>query len=153
MTQSTNKERQYRGINRTICIGLGGTGRDVLMRIRRLIVERYGDLNELPIVSFVHIDTDKASTQVSGLRTGSTYHGVDLSFRDSEKVSATMTSGEVANFVQGVECRSNYASQGHYDHIARWFPPQLLRNIQAVEDGAKGIRPVGRLAFFHNHKN
>jgi len=152
MTQSTNKERQYRGINRTICIGLGGTGRDVLMRIRRLIVERYGDLNELPIVSFVHIDTDKASTQVSGLRTGSTYHGVDLSFRDSEKVSATMTSGEVANFVQGVESRSNYASQSHYDHIARWFPPQLLRNLQAVEDGAKGIRPVGRLAFFHNHK-
>ena len=32
-----------------------------------------------------------------------------------------------------------------------WFPPQLLRNIKAVEEGAKGIRPVGRLAFFHNY--
>ena len=152
MTQATSSDRQVRGINRTICIGLGGTGRDVLMRIRRLIVDRYGDLSQLPIVSFVHIDTDKAATQVSGLRTGSTYHGVDLSFRDSEKVGATMTSAEVTNFVQGLERRSNYDRQGPYDHIARWFPPQLLRNIKAVEEGAKGIRPVGRLAFFHNYQ-
>lgn len=152
MTQATSSDRQVRGINRTVCIGLGGTGRDVLMRIRRLIVDRYGDLSQLPIVSFVHIDTDKAATQVSGLRTGSTYHGVDLSFRDSEKVGATMTSAEVTNFVQGLERRSNYDRQGPYDHIARWFPPQLLRNIKAVEEGAKGIRPVGRLAFFHNYQ-
>lgn len=67
MNQSTTNELQYRGINRTICIGLGGTGRDVLMRIRRLIVDRYGDLSNLPIVSFVHIDTDKAATQVTGI--------------------------------------------------------------------------------------
>ncbi|MFM6609744.1 MAG: tubulin-like doman-containing protein, partial [Dolichospermum sp.] len=72
MTQASAKETQSRGINRTICIGLGGTGRDVLMRIRRLIVDRYGHLNNLPIVSFVHIDTDKAATQVTGIRTGST---------------------------------------------------------------------------------
>lgn len=151
MTQANN-DRQFRGINRTICIGLGGTGRDVIMRIRRLIVDRYGDLSNLPIVSFVHIDTDKTATQTSGLRTGSTYHGIDLSFKDSEKISATMTSNDVTTFVQGLERRSSYDRQGPYDHIARWFPPQLLRNIKAVEEGAKGIRPVGRLAFFHNYK-
>lgn len=152
MTQSSANDLQYRGINRTICIGLGGTGRDVLMRIRRLIVDRYGDLNNLPIVSFVHIDTDKAATQVTGIRTGSTYHGVDLSFKEAEKVGATMSSNEVTMFVQGLERRSEYTRHGPYDHIARWFPPQLLRNIKAVEEGAKGIRPVGRLAFFHNYQ-
>ncbi|MFM6402283.1 MAG: tubulin-like doman-containing protein, partial [Planktothrix sp.] len=73
---------QLQGVQRTICIGLGGTGRDVLMRIRRLIVEKYGDLTELPIVSFVHIDTDKTATQSASLKTGNTYRGVDLSFRD-----------------------------------------------------------------------
>ena len=92
MIQSTSQERQSRGINRTICIGIGGTGRDILMRIRRLIVDSYGDLEKLPIVSFVHIDTDKSASQISGLRTGSTYHGVDLSFKEAEKVSATMSS-------------------------------------------------------------
>ncbi|WP_066426574.1 tubulin-like doman-containing protein [Anabaena sp. 4-3] len=152
MSQATVNDLQYRGINRTICIGLGGTGRDVLMRIRRLIVDRYGDLNNLPIVSFVHIDTDKAATQVAGIRTGSTYHGVDLSFREAEKVSATMSSKEVTMFVEGLERRSEYTRYGPYEHIARWFPPQLLRNIKAVEEGAKGIRPVGRLAFFHNYQ-
>ncbi|TAE61147.1 MAG: hypothetical protein EAZ87_03070 [Nostocales cyanobacterium] len=152
MTQASAKETQYRGINRTICIGLGGTGRDILMRIRRLIVDRYGDLNNLPIVSFVHIDTDKAATQVTGIRTGSTYHGVDLSFKEAEKVSATMSSKDVTMFVEGLERRSEYSSYGPYDHIGIWFPPQLLRNIKAVEEGAKGIRPVGRLAFFHNYQ-
>ncbi|BAZ25801.1 hypothetical protein NIES4073_67070 [Kalymmatonema gypsitolerans NIES-4073] len=152
MTNVTANELQYRGINRTICIGLGGTGRDVLMRIRRLIVDRYEDLSKLPIVSFVHIDTDKAATQVTGIRTGSTYHGVDLSFREAEKVSATMSSAEVTMFVEGLERRSEYTRHGPYDHIGIWFPPQLLRNIKAVEEGAKGIRPVGRLAFFHNYQ-
>ncbi len=42
MTKSTSKERQSREINRTICIGIGGTGRDILMRIRRLIVDSMG---------------------------------------------------------------------------------------------------------------
>ncbi|MBD2504016.1 tubulin-like doman-containing protein [Anabaena azotica] len=152
MTQAIANEQRYRGINRTICIGLGGTGRDVLMRIRRLIVDRYGDLTNLPIVSFVHIDTDKAATQVAGIRTGSTYHGVDLRFREAEKVSATMSSNEVTMFVDGLEKRPEYSRYGPYDHIGRWFPPQLLRNIKAVEEGAKGIRPVGRLAFFHNYQ-
>jgi hypothetical protein len=147
-----SNDYQLQGIQRTICIGLGGTGRDVLMRLRRLIVEQYGDLTKLPVVSFVHIDTDKTATQGSSLKTGNTYRGVDLSFRDSEKINAILTAAEVTNFVQGVEQRSNYDRQGPYDHISRWFPPQLLRNIRAVEEGAKGIRPVGRLAFFHNYQ-
>lgn len=152
MMDLNNNDRQFRGINRSICVGLGGTGRDVLMRMRRLIVDRYGDLNDLPIVSFVYVDTDKAASQVSGLRSGSTYHGVDISFRDAEKVSATMTSPQVTNFVQELERRSTRDRQGPYDHIGMWFPPQLLKNIKAVEEGAKGIRPVGRLAFFHNYQ-
>jgi hypothetical protein len=49
------EDSQPRKIRRTICIGLGGTGKDVLMRIRRLIVDKYGSLNNLPIASFVHI--------------------------------------------------------------------------------------------------
>ncbi|MGF1489828.1 MAG: tubulin-like doman-containing protein [Prochloraceae cyanobacterium] len=152
MVNSSNNERQSRGIKRTICIGLGGTGRDVLMRIRRLIVERHGDLNRLPIVSFVYIDTDKAASQTSDLRTGNKHYGVDLSFRDAEKVNATMNRTEINNFVRGLQNKSSYERQGPYDHIGRWFPPQLLKDIKAIEEGAKGIRPVGRLAFFNKYR-
>ena len=55
-------------IQRTLCIGLGGTGRDVLMQIRRLIIDRYGRLDALPVVSFVHIDADRGASDISGLR-------------------------------------------------------------------------------------
>lgn len=152
MYSPSSTERQYQGINRTICIGLGGTGRDVLMRIRRLIVDRYKDLQNLPVVSFVHVDTDKEATQAVSLRTGNIYQGVDLGFQDSEKVNATMMATQVTELVEGLEqCRANNHQPSPYKHIAQWFPPQLLRNVKAIDQGAKGIRPVGRLAFFHNY--
>jgi hypothetical protein len=148
------EDSQPRKIRRTICIGLGGTGKDVLMRIRRLIVDKYGSLNNLPIVSFVHIDTDQASSNVTGLRTGNFYHGVDLRLSDAEKVAATMSRVEVNNFVQEMNRKSsNYeGSPGVYKNIECWFPPQLLKDLKAIDEGAQGIRPVGRLAFFHNHR-
>ncbi|WP_319422540.1 tubulin-like doman-containing protein [Pleurocapsa sp. FMAR1] len=147
-------EAQSQKIRRTICIGLGGTGKDVLMRIRRLIVDKYGSLDALPVVSFVHIDTDKASSNVTGLRTGNFYHGVDLRFSNAEKVAATMSRNEVSNFKEEMGRKSsNYeGSPGVYKNIECWFPPQLLRDLKAIDEGAQGIRPVGRLAFFHNHR-
>ncbi len=143
-------ERQAQKIKRTICIGLGGTGRDVLMRIRRTIIDRHGSLNELPVVSFLHIDTDKGATQVSGLNTGNTYRGEDILFRNAEKVSTTMTRVEVDNLVQGLQNRPVDREFHPYAHIGAWLSPQILRDLKAIEEGAKGIRPVGRLAFFHN---
>ncbi|MEM8719021.1 MAG: tubulin-like doman-containing protein [Cyanobacteria bacterium P01_G01_bin.39] len=148
------KDVHSQKINRTICIGLGGTGRDVLMRIRRLIVERHQDFKQLPVISFVHIDTDKATNSTTGLRTGNTFHGVDLRFSDAEKVAATMTRAEVDNFAREITRKGqNYdGSPGVYENISSWFPPQLLKNLKAVDEGAQAIRPVGRLAFFHNYR-
>lgn len=152
-TQYSANERQSQKIKRTICIGLGGTGRDVLMRIRRLIVDRYRDLSNLPVVSFVHIDTDKDATGAVSLRTGNIYQGVDLRFQEAEQVNATMTATQVNNLIEGLKQFSSNPNQDNpYKHIALWFPPQLLQNIKAIDQGAKGIRPVGRLAFFHNYQ-
>ncbi|MBW4576784.1 MAG: tubulin-like doman-containing protein [Aphanothece sp. CMT-3BRIN-NPC111] len=151
-SKSFANDRQFQGINRTICIGLGGTGRDVLMGIRRLIVDRYGHVNNLPLVSFVYIDTDKEATQAVSLGAGNIYQSVDIGFQEAENVNATMTPTEVSNLIQGLEkFRYNLNQPNAYQHIAQWFPPQLLRNIKSIEQGAKGIRPVGRLAFFHNY--
>ena len=154
MKNSNFEEKQSRTINRTVCIGLGGTGRDVLMRIRRLIVDRYDNFKQIPVISFVHIDTDKATSGVTDLRTGNSYHGVDLRFTDAERVSAVMTRSEVNNMVQELSRRSsNYeGSPGVYRNIEQWFPPQLLKNLKAIDEGAQAIRPVGRLAFFHNYR-
>lgn len=79
------------------------------MRIRRLIVKRYQDLKQLPVISFVHIETDKATNSTTGLRTGNTFHGVDLRFSDAKKVAATMTRSQVDNFAQEITIRGqNY---------------------------------------------
>lgn len=147
-----NNNYQVREIKRTICIGLGGTGRDVLMRIRRLVVDRYGSLDRLPLVRFVHIDTDRASTQATSLSTGNSYNGQSLSFKPTETVGATMTTPEVDNFVRGLKRSLDLESRGPYENIRQWFPYGLLNDLKAVEEGAKGIRPVGRLAFFHNYR-
>lgn len=146
-------QQQSRTIRRTLCIGLGGTGRDVLMQMRRLIIDRYGKLSELPIISFVHIDADRGAGDHTGLRTGNTYRGENILFSPSERVITNMKSQEVDDLVRGLERRSTIERQGPYDHIGCWFSPHLLRSIKVIENGASGIRPIGRLAFFHNYRN
>jgi hypothetical protein len=42
----------------TLVIGVGGTGLEVILRVRRLITESYGSLKNFPIVEFLYIDTD-----------------------------------------------------------------------------------------------
>ncbi|MGB5769412.1 MAG: tubulin-like doman-containing protein [Crocosphaera sp.] len=143
------QQQQTRAIKRTICIGLGGTGRDILMRIRRFIIDKYGKLDQLPVISFVQIDTDKDSFNSSGLPTGNTYHGEEILFRDAEKVITTMTSQDVDNLLHELEHPPLF--EAAYSHIESWFHPQLKGHVKAIEDGAHGIRPVGRLAFFHNY--
>lgn len=140
-------------IKRTICIGLGGTGRDILMQIRRLIIDRHGKLDALPIVSFVHIDTDRGASQITGLKTGDTYHGENILFKPVETVIATMNKQEIDDLSKGLEQRSEYERESPYDHIGTWFPKQILKDVKSIENGAGAIRPVGRLAFFHNYSN
>ncbi len=46
----------------------------------------------------------------------------------------------------GLEQQGEFDRQSPYDHIRIWLPPQLIRNVKAIEDGAGGIRPVGKFA-------
>jgi hypothetical protein len=115
MSEFSQSQQQSRTIKRTLCIGLGGTGRDVLMQIRKLIIDRYGKLNELPVVSFVHIDADKGAGDISGLKTGSTYRGEDILFRDAERVAASMSSQEIDELTQGLAQREAYERKSPYD--------------------------------------
>jgi hypothetical protein len=144
--------KETRPIRRTIVIGVGGTGRDTLMRLRRLIIDKYGKLSEFPIVQFVHIDADKGASEVSGLSTGKNYIGQEIIFTQAEKVVTTMNGNEVNDLAKGLEDRGQYAPPSPYEHIKSWFPPQLRSNLKAIEDGASGVRPIGKVAYFHNFR-
>ena len=50
---------EHQGMTPTVIIGLGGTGKTVLLKVRAMIAESYGALDQLPIVAFLHIDTDQ----------------------------------------------------------------------------------------------
>lgn len=148
MVTTSSHTPQIRHIKRTLCIGIGGTGRDTLMRLRRFIIEHHGELSRLPVVSFLGIDTDEGALNSTGLPTGKTYRGKHLEFTPPEKVAITMDAQAVGALVQ--EFNHPAYGEGHFSHIEEWFPPALKDDVKVISGGANGIRPIGRLGFFHN---
>ncbi|WP_199339786.1 tubulin-like doman-containing protein [Nostoc sp. FACHB-892] len=126
----------YVGMTPTVVIGLGGTGKEILIKIRRMIVESYGSLDALPIVSFLHIDTEqnaKVSEAQNVLKQ-------NIALRPSEQVWAK---------VENAKAMLNQLSS--YDYLAEWFPSQL-RGTDSILAGAGQIRSLGKFAFSVNYQ-
>ncbi|MFB2837914.1 tubulin-like doman-containing protein [Floridanema evergladense] len=119
----------------TVLIGVGGTGQEVLSRVRRLVEETYGSLENFPIISFLIIDTDKGYKVTNPGAAGS-------AFKDSEKFWASVSGNEVKRMMSDMD---------NFPWIKSWFPTELERNINAIEAGAGQIRAYGRFAFFCNY--
>lgn len=119
----------------TVIVGVGGTGVEVLSRVRRLVEESYGSLGEFPIISFLSIDTDRDYRVNNPEAAGSP-------LQDSEKYWASVSNAEVTDIM---------ANMSRYPWIESWFPKELERNIGALEAGAGQIRAYGRFAFFYNY--
>ncbi|NET08133.1 MAG: zinc-ribbon domain-containing protein [Symploca sp. SIO2B6] len=119
----------------TVLIGVGGTGVEVLSRVRRLVEESYGSLKKFPIISFLVLDTDKDYKVSNPEAAGST-------LQDHEKLWASVSGREVSDIMSNMT---------KYPWIEAWFPNELERNIGALEAGAGQIRACGRFAFFYNY--
>jgi hypothetical protein len=119
----------------TVIIGIGGTGTEILARVRRLVEETYGSLKNFPIISFLTIDTDK-DYKITNPEAGGS------AFKDNEKHWAKVTGKQVQEMVMNME---------NYPWINSWFPSELERNITSLEAGAGQIRACGRFAFFCNY--
>ena len=119
----------------TILIGVGGTGAEVLSRVRRFVEETYDSLDKFPLISFLWIDTDKGYKITNPEAAGS-------EFKDYEKCHAT---------VSGIEVETRLDSMERFPWIEKWFPPELEKNISSLEAGAGQIRACGRFALFCNY--
>jgi len=118
-----------------VIIGLGGVGKVVLMKMRRLIVEEYGSLSALPHVRFLHVDTYKARGGEPGQNFDIKVLGEDILFdKGTERV-------ELSHNLEGDPI-------GH-PNVKEWYPDNLPVNCKFVE-GAGGVRAFGRLAFHYN---
>ncbi|WP_019508816.1 tubulin-like doman-containing protein [Pleurocapsa sp. PCC 7319] len=120
----------------TLVIGLGGTGLEVISRVRRLIRESYGDLANFPIAGFLHIDTDREAKPSNPLMSGDTLEA-------SEKYLSQVALAEAQKIVHHPEI---------YPWYHQWLPTELINNPRLLvsETGAGQIRACGRFSLFFN---
>ncbi len=120
----------------TIIIGLGGTGKEVLLRLRRKFFEKYGK-PRLPVISYLWIDTDLRDISLDGERID--YISDEIRFQPTEMVDAQVSAQSFITY---------FNNRHAYPNIFRWLDPSMEAH-GAVVEGAKAYRPLGRLGFFH----
>jgi hypothetical protein len=114
----------------TLVIGIGAFGRHALLGLRSRLLDRFGDLEQLPSFRFLYIDSESDAVQKATAGT-------------SEVV---LTSAEV--FPLPLQPVAKYR-QRVLEHLTEWLPREKLYNIpRSLQAG--NVRALGRLAFCDN---
>jgi len=121
-----------------LIIGLGGTGKQVLLNFRRMYYERYG-ITRPPYVGHLWVDTDSRNLLLDGKEMDFLMKEVD--FAEEEKIGVEVGAEELNKI---------YNNHQDYPHIFSWFDRKLTK-LGAIENGAAGIRSFGRLALFYHY--
>lgn len=129
------KALEKQDVRPTIIIGIGGSGGDILLRIRKRFFEKYGPLENIPIVSYLWLDTDTTEKEV-----GAGKFAEQISFKPSEKL---MT------IIEDTTRITNDLNQ--HPHIKKWFYPGLTK-LKTMTEGAGQIRAYSRLGFFQHYE-
>lgn len=124
----------------TILIGLGGSGKEVLLRLRRRFYERYNVFG-FPTMAYLWVDTDTQNTDIDGQALDHIMESV--AFQQEERVNAE---------IQGGSFKEYFRNQRSSPHIFNWLDQKLAAQGQVL-NGAGQVRPLGRLAFFHSYIN
>lgn len=132
-------ERTVQQVNlqRGLIIGLGGCGAEVIRRLRRLLIDRFGRFENIPIVRFLYIDTDP-----NWLREMCSEIEEDIRLPDSEYFDAQFP--DASGLYRGIK-------EGHFPNYS-WFSIERLESHKSVTSGAGTIRQLGRLCFWHHSK-
>jgi Tubulin like len=130
---------RIRNVTPTILIGLGGTGKEVLLRLRRRFYEKYNFFG-FPTMAYLWLDTDTQNTDIDGQELDHIMESV--LFRQDECVNAEIPSSAFTEY---------FRNQRSSPHIFSWLD-QKLAGMGSVVNGAGQVRPLGRLAFFHSYQ-
>ncbi|WP_439545056.1 tubulin-like doman-containing protein [Sandarakinorhabdus sp.] len=141
MASKAPKQPTILPVRPTVFIGLGGTGMEVLLRLRRrILAERWNgrqlaSLDEFPVASFLYFDTDSRPTSQSGIDPDKDpYH--NLIKLDGEAIRPD-------NFNPG-----KYQAQiRNFPLLESWLPSAQLSGIDTSK-GAGQVRSLSRLLFF-----
>jgi Tubulin like/Double zinc ribbon len=136
------KMEESKPVSPTLMIGVGGTGKEVLLRLRRRIVERYGSLSMLPFLQFMHLDTDTtaAAHEQYDLRGSDDPLHQEVRFKPIERVDLTIDGG-TGKYIEHIN---------NFPQIKRWFPTGgKIAGLGNLGEGAGQVRMASRLGFFH----
>jgi hypothetical protein len=123
---------RLRGVSRSLIIGVGGTGHQIMLDIRKRLTEKYGSLDKLPIVSFLLLDTDQA------IFSKNPDYDDAVNLDNADKIHTS---------VHGVDAlRKNLRE---HPHLRNWLDPRVLTGD--IDQGAGAVRARGRLAYFWNY--
>lgn len=115
----------------TLLIGLGSFGRRALLDLRCRLLDRFGDLSQVPIFRFLYVDSDPEA--------------VHKALHEAPEVALSST--EV--FPLPLQPVANYRRRA-LEHLNDWLPREKLyampRSLQP-----QGSRALGRLAFHDNY--
>jgi hypothetical protein len=143
MPINTQQDERAGVIRPTLFIGLGGTGKEVLLRLRRKFYERFGEPG-LPCVAYLWMDTDTRDHMAQGEPMDEIFRSV--TFQDHEHIP--LLQGKVKDHLGSV-----FTNRGQWEHIHRWMYREVGVYGLEIGDGAGGVRAVGRLTFFYHYKN
>ncbi|WP_457104961.1 tubulin-like doman-containing protein [Methylobacterium sp. P5_C11] len=125
----------------TVFVALGGTGMEVLLRLRRRILQadwngtRISALDQFPAAAFLYFDTDTLEAREAGRAAATDPLSAKVAFRDGETLQKAVNLGRYQ------------AERRSYPHIDAWLPDRDLSRIDASK-GAGQIRAIARLLFF-----
>jgi hypothetical protein len=144
------KEAQH--LRPTLLIGLGGSGKDVLLRVRRLFYERLGKNPDgtvgYPVIGYLVLDTDPGSPKLLEGDGPSDFVLHNIQFQRG---------GAIREFIDcslGNQQLEEYSRGGRtqFPHVFSWLQPEATTRFGASisAHGAGQNRQIGRLAFFHH---
>ena len=131
-TANTADDKRLQGVSRSLIIGVGGTGHQIMLDVRRRLLEKYGALDKLPIVSFLLLDTDQA------LFAKNPDYDDAVNLDNADKIHTS---------VHGVD--SLRRTLREHPHLRTWLDPRVLTGD--IDQGAGAVRARGRLAYFWNY--
>ena len=131
-TGQVAEDGRLRGISRSIIIGVGGTGHQIILDVRKRLIEKYGSLDSIPIVGFAQLDTDQA------------IFGKNPDYDDAVNLD---NADKIHTSVHGVENLRKTLKE--HPHLRTWLDPRVLTGD--IDQGAGAVRARGRLAYFWNY--
>jgi serine/threonine protein kinase len=128
---TTIAQPQTGSLRPTIVIGIGSFGRRALQELRCRFLDRFGDLDKVPLVRFLYLDTDGDAVKMATRGTP------EIALRPSE--------------VQHLPLQpiSHYRRR-QLDQLSDWLPREKLF-IMPRSLKTQGSRALGRLAFADNY--